>query len=100
MGEDGCRADDVPLFRRTRHGFGTAQPAAHHASCNNHIIRSQWNYQFTRELSLRAILQYNGLLANPTYSSLRTTKDLSTDFLITYLVHPGNAWAATTTWRT
>src|SRR5713101_3899182 len=65
--------------------------AAHHASFNNHIIRSQWNYQFTRALSLRAIMQYNGLLANPTYSSLRTTKDLSFNFLITYLVHPGTA---------
>jgi hypothetical protein len=65
--------------------------AAHHASFNNHIIRSQWNYQFTRALSLRAIMQYNGLLANPTYSSLQTAKSLSTDFLITYLVHPGTA---------
>ena len=65
--------------------------AAHHAAFNNHIIRSQWNYQFTRSLSLRTILQYNGLLANPTYSSLQTTKNLSTDFLITYLVHPGTA---------
>jgi hypothetical protein len=65
--------------------------AAHHASFNNHIIRSQWNYQFTRALSLRAIMQYNGLLANPTYSSLQTTKDVSLNFLITYLVHPGTA---------
>jgi hypothetical protein len=65
--------------------------AAHHASFNNHIARSQWNYQFTKELSLRAIIQYNGLLANPTYSSLQTTKNLSSDFLITYLVHPGTA---------
>ena len=65
--------------------------AVNHASFNNHIIRSQWNYQFTRALSLRAILQYNGLLANPTYSSLQTTKDFSSDFLITYLVHPGTA---------
>jgi hypothetical protein len=65
--------------------------AAHHASFNNHIIRSQWNYQFTQALSLRAITQYNGLLANPTYSSLQTTKDLSFNFLITYLVHPGTA---------
>jgi len=63
--------------------------AAHHASFSNHIIRSQWNYQFTRALSLRAIAQYNGLLANPTYSSLRTTKNLSSDFLISCLVHPG-----------
>jgi hypothetical protein len=65
--------------------------AAHHTSFNNHIARSQWNYQFTRALSLRAILQYNGLLANPTYSSLQTTKDFSMDFLITYLIHPGTA---------
>jgi hypothetical protein len=65
--------------------------AAHHASFNNHIARSQWNYQFTRALSLRAIIQYNGLLANPTYSSLQTTKDLSADFLVTYLIHPGTA---------
>ncbi|MDQ1387955.1 MAG: hypothetical protein QOF56_1409 [Acidobacteriaceae bacterium] len=65
--------------------------AAHHASFNNHIIRSQWNYQFTRALSLRAIAQYNGLLANPTYSSLQTTKNMNFDFLVTYLVHPGTA---------
>src|SRR5258708_20481421 len=65
--------------------------AAHHASFNNHIMRSQGNYQFTRALSLRAIMQYNGLLANPTYSSLQTTKDVSFNFLITYLVHPGTA---------
>lgn len=65
--------------------------AANHASFNNHIIRSQWNYQFTRALSLRAITQYNGLLANPTYSSLQTTKDLNFDLLLTYLVHPGTA---------
>jgi hypothetical protein len=65
---------------------------AHHSSFNNHIARTQWNYQFTRALSLRAIIQYNGLLANPTYSSLQTTKDLSADFLITYLIHPGTAF--------
>jgi hypothetical protein len=65
--------------------------AANHASFNNHIIRSQWNYQFTRALSLRAITQYNGLLANPVYSSLQTTKDLNFDLLLTYLVHPGTA---------
>src|SRR5258708_1099742 len=64
---------------------------AHHASFNNHIIRSKGNYQFTRALSLRAIVQYNDLLANPTYSSLRTTRNLNFDLLITYLIHPGTA---------
>ncbi|MGZ4822209.1 MAG: hypothetical protein ACXVZM_11440, partial [Terriglobales bacterium] len=58
---------------------------------NNHIIRSKWNYQFTRELSLRFIGQYNGLLSNPVYSSLQTQKAFNTDILLTYLVHPGTA---------
>ncbi len=58
---------------------------------NNHIIRSKWNYQFNRELSVRFIAQYNGLLANPQYSSLTTTKAMNFDFLITYLLHPGTA---------
>jgi hypothetical protein len=62
-----------------------------HAVYNNHIIRSKWNYQINRELSVRVIGQYNGLLANPTYSSLTTTKAMNFDFLITYLLHPGTA---------
>jgi len=31
---------------------------------DNHIIRSKWNYQFTREFSLRFIGQYAAVLAN------------------------------------
>ena len=57
----------------------------------NHIIRSKWNYQFTRNLSARVILQYNAVLSNPSLSSLSRTKSFNTDFLITYLVHPGTA---------
>ncbi|MFI5113558.1 MAG: DUF5916 domain-containing protein [Terriglobales bacterium] len=67
---------------------------------NNHILRSKWNWQFTRELSLRVILQYNATLTrNPSsipadhfpYTSLPTTKEFNTDILITYLLHPGTA---------
>ncbi len=65
--------------------------AAKHSAFNNHIIRSKWNYQFTPALSLRVISQYNGLLANPTYSSLSTTKNMNFDFLVTYMPHPGTA---------
>ena len=57
----------------------------------NHIIRSKWNYQFTRNLSARLILQYNAVLSNPDISSLSRTKNFNTDFLITYLIHPGTA---------
>ena len=57
----------------------------------NHIFRSKWNYQFTRELSARVILQYNSVLSNTAISSLSPTKSFNADFLITYLIHPGTA---------
>ena len=62
-----------------------------HSVFNNHIIRTKWNYQFTREFSLRFIAQYNGLLPNPQYSSLQTVKNMNVDLLFTYLLHPGTA---------
>jgi hypothetical protein len=58
---------------------------------NNHIVRSKWNWQFNRQLSLRLILQYTATLANPALTSLETTKQFNGDFLITYLLHPGTA---------
>ncbi|MGB9071364.1 MAG: DUF5916 domain-containing protein [Terriglobales bacterium] len=65
---------------------------------NDHILRSKWNWQFTRELSLRVILQYNATLTrnnqpDPPYifTALPTTKNFNTDILITYLLHPGTA---------
>ncbi|PYX05543.1 MAG: hypothetical protein DMG88_21120 [Acidobacteria bacterium] len=64
---------------------------AHLTDVTNHIIRSKWNYQFTKELSARVILQYNSVLSNPLLSSLSPTKGFNADFLISYLVHPGTA---------
>jgi hypothetical protein len=64
---------------------------------NNHIVRSKWNWQFTPQLSLRVILQYNSILANTPgntvypYTYLPTHKEFNADFLVTYLVHPGTA---------
>ncbi len=64
---------------------------------NNHIVRSKWNWQFTPQLSLRVILQYNSILANTPgntvypYTYLPTEKEFNADFLLTYLVHPGTA---------
>ncbi len=60
-------------------------------SLNNHIIRSKWNYQFTKELSFRFIGQYGAVLANPAFTYLQTAKSFNADFLITYLVHPSTA---------
>jgi hypothetical protein len=58
---------------------------------NNHIFRTKWNYQFTREFSLRFIAQFNNLLVNPQLTSLETTRNVDFDILFTYLLHPGTA---------
>ena len=64
---------------------------SHLTAVTNHIVRSKWNYQFTRDLSARMILQYNSVLSNNTISSLSPVKSFNGDFLITYLIHPGTA---------
>jgi hypothetical protein len=64
---------------------------------NNHIIRSKWNYQFTKEFSLRLTGQYVSTLANnaltgpAALTSLQNGKQFNGDVLFTYLVHPGTA---------
>jgi len=63
---------------------------------DDHIVRSKWNWQFTPQLSLRLILQYNSLLANTPgttdlYTYLPTSRQFNADLLLTYLVHPGTA---------
>lgn len=58
---------------------------------NNHIIRSKVNYQFTREASLRAIVDYNSILPNSSLVGLTKTKRFGLDFLFTYMLHPGTA---------
>lgn len=79
------KIDNTYLFSRLR------DRESDMAIFNNHIIRTKWNWQFTRELSFRMILQYTATLANPTFTSLQTTKQFNADFLLTYLVHPGTA---------
>ena len=58
---------------------------------NNHILRSRWDWQFNRRLSLRFILQYETVLSNPDLTSLESSKNLNGDFLLTYLVNPWTA---------
>ena len=57
----------------------------------NNIIRSRWNWQLNREFSLRVILQYDAVLANPVLTSLETRKNVNADILFTYLVNPWTA---------
>lgn len=79
------RIDNAYLLEHVR------ERDSHLTAVTNHIVRSKWNYQFTRNLSARLILQYNAVLSNPAISSLPRTKSFNADFLITYLIHPGTA---------
>ncbi len=58
---------------------------------NNHILRSKWNYQFTKEFSLRLIGQYVTTIANPGLTTLSNAKSFNGDVLFTYLLTPGTA---------
>ena len=59
---------------------------------NNHLMRSKINYQFTRELSLRAILDYDAVLSNESLIAASRSKRFNADFLLTYYLHPGTAF--------
>ena len=96
------KIENTYLFDRLRAGDGAflaaqAQiPGAGRGIFNDHILRSKWNWQFTPQLSVRVILQYNALLAGTPgigspYTYLPTSREFNADFLITYLVHPGTA---------
>lgn len=58
---------------------------------NNHLFRTKLNYQFTRELSLRTILDYSAVLPNPSLVRAEREKRIAVDVLITYLVNPWTA---------
>ena len=57
----------------------------------NHLIRSKINYQFNRDYSFRAILDYNSLLPNNGLVSSSYSKHADATLLFTYLPHPGTA---------
>ncbi|HEY3705609.1 MAG TPA: carbohydrate binding family 9 domain-containing protein [Terracidiphilus sp.] len=54
-------------------------------------FRSKLNYQFTRAISARVIVEYDTTLANPAQTSIQRTKQVGTQALLTWLPHPGTA---------
>jgi hypothetical protein len=58
---------------------------------SNQILRSTWNYQFTKEWSLRFIGQYDHTDAGPA-TRLRTRKNLNYDLLLRYVLNPWSAF--------
>ena len=55
------------------------------------LLRMKLNYQFNRQLSLRAILDHASLVADPALAKLEHERSWTPDVLLTYLVHPGTA---------
>ena len=54
------------------------------------IIRAKWNYQFSREASLRFIIQEEFIDPGP-LTSLTNTKGLNYDLLVRYVLNPWSA---------
>ncbi len=58
---------------------------------SNHIVRATLNYQFTRQLSVRAIADYNSVSPNAALVRLVNDRRVGIDTLITYQLGPGTA---------
>jgi hypothetical protein len=101
------RLDETLIYYRlgTRDGWVTPPFSPGQSVFNNYLNRAKLNYQFTKELSLRLILDYNATIANSQLFDLQRslgepddvngpfapTKQFTTDLLLTYLLHPGTA---------
>jgi hypothetical protein len=57
----------------------------------NHILRSRLTYQFTRSLSMRAIVDYEAVRPNAGLVDLEDERQLTGDVLFTWLLNPGTA---------
>jgi hypothetical protein len=58
---------------------------------DNHIARTRASYQFTRELSLRAIVDYASLRPEVASVDVEDTRRFTADVLVSYLVNPWTA---------
>jgi hypothetical protein len=101
------RFDETYIYSRLGTRNGSTPPGFNPGQniFNNHLMRSKLNYQFTKELSLRLILDYNATIANSQLFNVQRslggtdnpngpfapTKQFTTDVLFTYLLHPGTA---------
>src|SRR5258708_13060780 len=99
--------DETLIYSRLGTRPGTVAPpfSAGQSVFNNYLNRAKLNYQFTKELSLRLILDYNATIANAQLFDVQRslggsddpngpfapTKQFTTDVLFTYLLHPGTA---------
>jgi len=81
---DRLRVDTSYLFTKL------TDPGGADKIFSNKILRSRWNYQFTKELSLRFIAQHEE--TDPgTLTSLKHEKGLNFDVLVRYVLNPWSA---------
>lgn len=86
------RVDQTYIYNRLATGDDAPLASARRAVVfTNHLFRSKVNYQFSRELSVRAILDYNAVLPDSILVSLTRDKRLTADVLATYLLNPWTA---------
>jgi hypothetical protein len=85
------RIDQTYLFTRLTTPTNIANADAGAVIVDNHITRTRASYQFTRALSLRAIVDYSAVLPDGELIALERDKHFTTDFLVTYLVNPWTA---------
>ena len=86
------RLDHTFLYERlkTRPGAALAGDSPKRILANR-ILREKLNYQFTRLLSFRAIVDYSTVDRDSTLSRVEPEHRWGVDLLFTYLVHPGTA---------
>jgi Domain of unknown function (DUF5916)/AMIN domain len=87
------RLDGTFFFTRlaTRPGSTPLGVADSGVIFRDQLWRTKINYQFSRALSIRLILDYNDTFTNPTLIAQAPFARWRGDVLLTYLVHPGTA---------
>ena len=93
--------DNTYLLDRDR----AAHPATADAALafESQTLRTKLNYQFTRALSARVVVEYDSTLVDPLQTSLVRSKTVASSALLTWLPHhPGTAiyLVTTTIWTT
>lgn len=85
------RLDATYLYTRLSGRDSRAGIAAGDQIVSNHIWRTRGSYQFTRALSLRAIVDYSAVLPDRRFIDLEEEKRFTADILATYMVNPWTA---------
>jgi len=85
------RVDQTYLFTRLETGDNVPGIEPGTLIVDNHIWRSRASYQFSRRLSLRAIVDYDAVLPDPGLIQLEIEKRFAADVLATYLINPWTA---------